>query len=282
MINYKLSYLKKLETEAIYILREIYACYKKPVLLYSVSKDSAVLVRLIKKAFYPGTFPFPLVYIETGYELPEIVQYRTECLKDIDTTHIFRGNINHFYEKKDYSFQLGEQCLCEDFKNNEIQTIVNHLNFNAFINGVHSDERGYNSKCIYTFENIKTNIMLNKQVPEFWNLYNTNLSDESTAVISPLYNWTELDIWHYINYENIPLLPLYYARKRTLFSYKGKLYPFQLFDTGAPEIKKNTDMIKEISMCRILHLGCTFCTHFIKSEAENLDMIIAETIEKEC
>ena len=281
MISYKLSYLKKLESETIYILREIYKCFKKPVLLYSVSKDSAVLIRLIQKAFFPGTFPFPLIYIETGQEVSEIINYRTDCLKGIDTTHIFKGNIDHFYKKIDHSFQIGEKCYCKEFKNDEIQKIIDVLKFDAFINGVHIDERGYNSKCVYTFDNVQNNIKLKVQDPEFWNLYNTNLSDEGIAVISPLNNWTESDIWFYIKKENIPVMPLYYARKREMFLCKGRLYPVQLLNTAAPEYIKSTDIKKELLMCRILHLGCDFCNTFIKSKAENLDMIIQETIEKE-
>jgi sulfate adenylyltransferase subunit 2 len=280
MINYKLSHLKKLEAESIYILREIYTCFKKPVFLYSVSKDTAVLTRLIQKAFYPGTFPFPLVFIETGQELPEITEYRTECLKDIDTAQIFKGNIDNFKEKQKHRFKMDKKCFCEEFKHNEIQKVRKTLEFDAFINGVHGDERGYNSKCIYTFNSIQNISNLKIGDPEFWNLYNTNLSDEGIAVISPLSNWAELDIWNYVKEENLTVLPLYYARKREILSYNGKLYPVHLLNLTASENINKAEMKKELLMCRILHIGCNYCNSFIKSEAENLDMVIKETIDK--
>ncbi|HEX4022433.1 MAG TPA: sulfate adenylyltransferase subunit CysD [Acidobacteriaceae bacterium] len=267
-----LNHLQALEAESIFIFREAVAEFANPVMLYSIGKDSSVLVRLAQKAFYPGKIPFPLLHIDTSYKFPEMIQFRDTFTRGIGADLIVHQNRKALDEGAN-PFSLGTQNCCGFLKTRALLDALEAGGFDAAFGGARRDEEKSRAKeRIYSFRDKAGQWDPKNQRPELWNLYNSRLNKGESIRIFPLSNWTELDIWLYIYAEQIPLVPLYYAQER------------EAVVRGSSIILKyeNTPMLPgektQRIQCRMRSLGCMPCTGAIRSEADTLPKIIEELI----
>ena len=260
-----------LEAESIHILREVVAEFQRPVMLYSIGKDSSVMLRLAQKAFYPGKIPFPLLHIDTTYKFREMIEFRDRFCAEIGVNlivHTNRGAIDAGANP----FDLGTQKCCGLLKTRALLDALTEGEFDAAIGGARRDEEKSRAKeRVYSFRDPHGQWDPKNQRPELWNLFNSRLNPGESIRVFPLSNWTELDIWEYINLEQIPIVPLYFAKEREMVVRRSSLIPVEanvpLLPTGEQ---------KETVMCRMRSLGCSPCTGAIRSEADTLPKIIEE------
>lgn len=279
MSSYSLPYLKQLESESIHILREVAAQFKNPVLLYSVGKDSSVLVRLAMKAFYPGKIPFPLMHVDTGYKFPEMYAFRDTFCKQIDVRLIIERN-EEWINKGCHPLKIGVDKCCSHLKTGALLTALRKHGFDAAIGGARREEEKSRAKeRVFSLRDAFGQWDPKTQRPEVWDLFNTLINEGETMRVFPLSNWTEKDIWNYIKLENIPIVPIYFAMERPVVRRNGILIPLvassavdgQSVDSGETETV-------ETVRCRFRSLGCIPCTGAIESSAAGIDEIIAEVI----
>ena len=266
-----MSHLKRLEEESIYILREVVACFKNPVMLYSIGKDSSVMLHLLIKAFYPQKPPIPLLHVDTLWKFREMIEFRDKRVKELGVDLIvysnpegIKMNINPFIH--------GSKIHTDIMKTQALKKALDKYQFDAIIGGARRDEEKSRAKeRIFSFRDKNHRWNPKNQRPELWNLFNTHINKKESVRVFPLSNWTELDIWQYIKEENIPVVPLYFAKKRLVAEYEGA--EILIDDDRVPEeIKKRA---KE-KMVRFRTLGCYPLTGAIESNAKNLDEIIEE------
>ncbi len=279
MVSYRMSHLKQLEQESIHIMREVVAEFKNPVMLYSVGKDSAVMVRLAQKAFHPGTFPFPLMHIDTGYKFPEMYTFRDAFVKEIGARLIVEKN-EEWIERGAHPSTLGNDKCCQLLKTRGLLDSITKYGFDAAFGGARRDEE--KSRAKERFFSVRDEFGQwdpKNQRPELWNLYNAEINDNESVRIFPLSNWTELDVWQYIKSENIPIVPLYYAQPRKVFEVGGVIIPQEYHDLVDPagKIDLKGESSQEIE-CRFRSLGCIPCTGAVRSTAKTIDDIIDEVI----
>ncbi|HEX4924353.1 MAG TPA: sulfate adenylyltransferase subunit CysD [Bdellovibrionales bacterium] len=272
MATYSLSYLKILEAESIHIMREVAATFERPVLLYSVGKDSSVLLRLCQKAFYPGPIPFPLLHVDTGFKFKEMYEFRDKICAELGAQLIV-----HRHEKaiaaNTNPFDLGTQKCCGLLKTESLLQALRAGRYDAAIGGARRDEERSRAKeRIYSFRDAFGQWDPKNQRPELWSLYNGRINEGESIRVFPLSNWTELDIWQYIYLEQIPIVPLYYAREREMVVRGQQLIPIE---TGS-RLLANEKPQKVMSRFRTL--GCSPCTGAIKSSATTLEDIIKEVV----
>lgn len=280
MSSYNITHLKQLEQESVHVIREVVAEFKNPVMLYSVGKDSAVMVRLAQKAFHPGRFPFPLMHIDTGYKFPEMYEFRDKFVDDIGARLIVERN-EEWIAKGAHPSSLGNDKCCQQLKT---RALLDHLakhGFDAAFGGARRDEE--KSRAKERFFSVRDEFGQwdpKNQRPELWNLYNANIDDGESVRIFPLSNWTELDVWQYIKLEEIPIVPLYFSQLRKTIELNGIIIPCEHKGTVDPKGKLGLvdDDIKEVA-CRFRSLGCIPCTGAVKSEATTIDDIIQEVID---
>jgi len=266
------TYLKYLEDESIYIFREVFAENDNPVLLYSVGKDSSVLVRLAQKAFYPGKIPFPLLHVDTGFKFNEMYEFRDAFCREIGAKLIVYQN-KKAIDANTNPYDLGTQSCCGLLKTAALLNALREGNFTAAIGGARRDEEKSRAKeRIFSFRDKNGQWDPKRQKPEIWNLYNTNLAKDESIRVFPLSNWTEFDVWHYIYEEKIPIVPLYFGKKRTVIDRNGMLIPV---DKNSSKLASETTA--EV-MCRFRTLGCMPCTGAIRSEANTVKLILKELI----
>ncbi len=266
-----MSHLKRLEEESIYILREVVACFKNPVMLYSIGKDSSVMLHLLIKAFYPQKPPIPLLHVDTLWKFREMIEFRDKRVKELGVDLIvysnpegIKMNINPFIH--------GSKIHTDIMKTQALKKALDKYQFDAIIGGARRDEEKSRAKeRIFSFRDKNHRWNPKNQRPELWNLFNTHINKKESVRVFPLSNWTELDIWQYIKEENIPVVPLYFAKKRLVAKWEGA--EILIDDERVPEeIKKRA---KE-KMVRFRTLGCYPLTGAIESNAKNLDEIIEE------
>ena len=272
MENYNLNYLEKLETESIYIIRETVAEFKNPVMLYSVGKDSSVMLRLAEKAFYPNKIPFPLMHIDTGYKFKEMIKFRDYYTKKVGVRLIVERN-EKMIKQGMHPLKQGVDSCCYHLKTKALLDGIKKYNFDAAFGGARRDEEKSRAKeRIFSHRNELGSWDPKNQRPEPWQSFNTTLKESETMRVFPLSNWTEADIWSYIMVENIEIVPIYFAQKRLVVRRKGVLVP----------IDKNTYLQKgekpEKIICRFRSLGCSPCTGAIKSKATNVEGILKEVL----
>src|SRR5216684_202922 len=268
----RLSHLRALEAESIHILREAAAEFARPVMLYSIGKDSSVMLRLAQKAFFPGKIPFPLLHVDTSYKFPEMIEFRDSYAKEIGAELIVHQN-REALEQGANPFALGTQKCCGLLKTKALLDALAAGGFNAAFGGARRDEEKSRAKeRIYSFRDSHGQWDPKNQRPELWNLFNSRIEKNESIRVFPLSNWTELDVWHYIHLENIPIVPLYYAREREAVVRNGSLVLIHSEKELLPGEKPN--LVK----CRMRSLGCVPCTGAIRSEADTLPKIIAEMI----
>jgi sulfate adenylyltransferase subunit 2 len=268
----RLSHLKALEAESIYILREAAAEFARPVMLYSIGKDSSVMLRLAQKAFYPGKIPFPLLHVDTGYKFPEMIEFRDRYAREIGVELIVHQN-RKALDAGANPFALGTQKCCGLLKTQSLLDALAEGSFNAAFGGARRDEEKSRAKeRIYSFRDVHGQWDPKNQRPELWNIFNSRIDKGESIRIFPLSNWTELDIWLYIHAENIPIVPLYFAQEREVVIRGGSIVvvhsPSQLLPG-----EKTQKMI-----CRMRSLGCVPCTGAIRSHACTVPEIIEEMV----
>jgi sulfate adenylyltransferase subunit 2 len=265
-----ITYLQEIEAEAIYILREVAAQFERPVFMYSVGKDSSVLLRLAQKAFHPAPIPFPLLHIDTGYKFAEMYEFRDNLVKELGLELIIHRNEAAIAEGANPE-TLGTQKCCSLLKTEALLQALKNNAFDAAIGGARRDEEKSRAKeRVFSFRDEFGQWDPRNQRPELWNLYNGRKNPGQSIRVFPLSNWTELDVWHYIHLESIPVVPLYLAKKRPMVKLGNNLIP-------AMEGNFLTDRhdVKEV-MCRFRSLGCSPCTGAIESQADTIPAIIEE------
>ena len=276
---YSLPYLKQLESESIHIMREVVAEFKNPVMLYSVGKDSSVMVRLAQKAFYPGKFPFPLMHIDTGYKFPEMYEFRDKFCNEIGATLIIESN-EEWRAKGCHPLKLGTDKCCGYLKTQALLDALKKHDFDAAFGGARREEEKSRAKeRVFSIRDQFGQWDPKNQRPELWNLYNSQLNEGQSVRVFPLSNWTEVDIWNYIQLERIPVVPIYFAQEREVIERNGMLIPVSAFSTvqDSNDEKYSSEEIRKVK-CRFRSLGCIPCTGAIPSEAVSLEDIIVEVI----
>ena len=260
-------YLKELESEAIFILREVVAEFKKPVMLYSVGKDSSVMLHLARKAFFPSKIPFPLLHVDTGYKFREMYEFRDSFTKEIGANLIIYRNEDAI-EKGFHPSKNGIAKCCGALKTQALLDALDKYNFNAAIGGARRDEEKSRAKeRIFSFRDTFGQWNPKSQKPELWNIFNGEIDENESVRIFPLSSWTETDIWNYIKHEKIEITPLYFSKNRNMIIQDKSLIPAE-----GSENQRST-MVES----RFRSLGCMPCTGAVRSNATNIDMIIDET-----
>lgn len=269
----RLNHLRTLEAESIHIFREVASEFQKPVMLYSIGKDSSVMLRLAQKAFHPGPIPFPLLHIDTGYKFREMISFRDEYTARLGLrllVHINQEALNDGANP----FQLGTQRCCGLLKTKSLLDALREGGFDAAFGGARRDEEKSRAKeRIYSFRDSQGQWDPKNQRPELWNIFNGRVGPNESIRVFPLSNWTELDVWHYIHLENIPIVPLYFAAERPMLVRGESLIPVEQPFVTALGVEK-PQMVK----CRMRSLGCSPCTGAIRSDADTVPKIIEELI----
>lgn len=273
MTEERLTHLKQLEAESIHIIREVAAEFDNPVMLYSIGKDSAVMLHLAMKAFYPAKPPFPLMHVNTGWKFKEMIRFRDEITARLGLDLIVHQNL----EGRDAGinpFDHGSSKFTDIMKTQGLKQALDKYQFDAAFGGARRDEEKSRAKeRVYSFRDAKHRWDPKNQRPELWNIYNGKVNQGESIRVFPLSNWTELDIWQYIYLEQIELVPLYFAAKRPVVERNGTLIMidderFPLKDGEVPELKS----------VRFRTLGDYPLTGAVESEASTLPEIIQEML----
>jgi sulfate adenylyltransferase subunit 2 len=269
----RLDHLRALEAESIHILREVVAEFERPVMLYSIGKDSSVMLRLAQKAFHPGPIPFPLLHVDTTYKFREMIQFRDEMAKAIGVRLIVHTNEEAISDGTQ-PFKVGTQRCCGLLKTKSLLDALQAGTFDAALGGARRDEERSRAKeRVFSLRDASGQWDPKRQRPELWNLLNGRLGLGESIRIFPLSNWTEIDVWQYIHVEDIPIVPLYYAKEREVIVRGDSLIvQEQPFVVTMPGEKPQT--VK----CRMRSLGCSPCTGAIRSDADTVPKIIEELI----
>lgn len=271
MTNYNLSNLRQLEAESIHIIREVAAEFENPVMLYSIGKDSSVMVRLAEKAFAPGKVPFPLMHIDSKWKFGEMIEFRDKYAKEKDWDLIVHYNKEAF-EAGVGPFSHGSKVHTDIMKTQALLAGLDKYAFDAAFGGARRDEEKSRAKeRIYSFRDKFHQWDPKNQRPELWNIYNAKVHKGESIRVFPISNWTELDIWQYIRLEHIPIVPLYFAKERPIIEYNGAMV---LVDDE--RVPKELAEKAKMRMVRFRTLGCYPLTGAIESEADTIEKIVEE------
>jgi sulfate adenylyltransferase subunit 2 len=269
----KLSHLRQLEAESIHIMREVAAQCEKPVMLYSIGKDSAVMLHLAMKAFYPAKPPFPLLHVDTTWKFRAMIEFRDNLAKELGfdlLVHINEDGVKAGVNP----FSVGSAKHTDIMKTEALKQALDKYGFDAAFGGARRDEEKSRAKeRIFSFRNAQHRWDPKNQRPELWRTYNTRINKGESMRVFPLSNWTELDIWQYIRDENIPIVPLYFAAERPVVRRGNEL--IMVDDDRMPLEPGETP---EMKMVRFRTLGCYPLTGATESTADTLEGIIAEML----
>ncbi|WP_034268351.1 sulfate adenylyltransferase subunit CysD [Haloechinothrix halophila] len=267
----KLNHLDRLEAESIDIFREAVAESERPALLYSIGKDSSVLVHLARKAFYPSTPPFPLVHVDTTWKFREMIEFRDRTAAELGMELIVHKNPDCIAQGIN-PFDHGSAVHTDMWKTQGLRQILDKQKFDAVFGGARRDEEASRAKeRVFSFRSAQHRWDPKNQRPELWRLYNTRTAPGESVRVFPLSNWTELDIWHYIHRENIPIVPLYFAKERPVVDRDGTL--IMVDDDRMPLAEGEKP---EMKMVRFRTLGCYPLTGAVESSAATLPEIVSE------
>ena len=267
----RLTHLKRLEAESIHIMREVAAEFANPVMLYSIGKDSSVMLHLAMKAFYPSKPPFPLLHVDTTWKFREMIRFRDETAERLGLKLLV--HINEDGVKRGINpFDSGSSLHTQVMKTEGLKQALDKYGFDAAFGGARRDEEKSRAKeRIFSFRNANHAWDPKNQRPELWRVYNTRIAKGESIRVFPLSNWTELDIWQYIMMENIPIVPLYYAAKRPVVARDGTLI---MVDDGRMKLRDGEEV--QSRLVRFRTLGCYPLTGAIESPAASLEEIVAE------
>ena len=268
----KLTHLKQLEAESIHIIREVAAEFQNPVMLYSIGKDSAVMLHLARKAFYPGRLPFPVLHVDTGWKFQAMCEFREKMVKEMDLDLLVHMNPEGVAQGVN-PFTHGSAVHTDVMKTQGLKQALDKYGFDAAFGGARRDEEKSRAKeRVYSFRDKHHRWDPKNQRPELWNIYNGKVHKGESIRVFPLSNWTELDIWQYIYLESIPIVPLYFAAERPVVEYNGSL--IMVDDDRMPLDGKTPEM----KMVRFRTLGCYPLTGAVESSAATLPEIIQEML----
>lgn len=271
--DYNLTHLKQLEAESIHIIREVAAEFDNPVMLYSIGKDSAVMMHLAMKAFYPGKPPFPLMHVDTTWKFKEMIEFRDNRVKELGWDLIVHIN-QEGVEMGVGPFTHGSSKHTDIMKTQSLKQALDKYGFDAAFGGARRDEEKSRAKeRVYSFRDKNHRWDPKNQRPELWNIYNSKVDKGESIRVFPLSNWTELDIWQYIHLESIPLVPLYFADKRPVVERDGLLI---MVDDDRMPLEEGEEVQEK--MVRFRTLGCYPLTGAVESEAASLPEIIQEML----
>ncbi len=273
MSHYQSTHLQQLEAESIHIIREVAAEFEKPVMLYSIGKDSSVMVRLAQKAFHPAPLPFPLMHVDTLWKFREMIQFRERLAGEIGSRLLVWTNPEG---KAQYINPIdhGSEKHTHIMKTEALKQALNHYGFDAAFGGARRDEEKSRAKeRVFSFRNAFHQWDPKNQRPELWNLYNSRINKGESIRVFPLSNWTELDIWLYIMRENIDVVPLYFAKERPVVQRSGTW--IMVDDDRLPLEPGEGPQMKRV---RFRTLGCYPLTGAIESEADTIEKIVEEMI----
>lgn len=267
-----LTHLKKLEAESIHIMREVVAQAENPVMLYSVGKDSAVMLHLAVKAFYPSVPPFPLMHVDTTWKFREMIEFRDRMANKVGMELLVHTN-QEGIDAGVGPFSHGSAVHTDVMKTQALKQALDKYKFDAAFGGARRDEEKSRAKeRIFSFRTKNHRWDAKNQRPELWNIYNARKSQGESMRVFPLSNWTELDIWQYIHLENIDLPSLYYAKERPVVERDGQLF---MVDDDRMPVTDNEIMMKHV---RFRTLGCYPLTAAVESTADTLPAIIQEML----
>lgn len=264
-------HLKALESEAIHIFREVAAEFEKPVMLYSIGKDSSVLLHLARKAFYPGRVPFPLLHIDTGWKFAEMIAFRDATAKQYDLDLVVHTNPRGATENVT-PFSHGSALYTDIMKTQALRQALEAGGYDAAFGGARRDEEASRAKeRIYSFRTQDHRWDPRNQRPELWNIYNGMIRKGESVRAFPMSNWTEGDVWRYIQAEDIPIVPLYFAERRPFVERDGMMILAE-----DPRLELLPGEVRQEGLIRFRTLGCFPLTGAINSEATTLDDVISE------
>jgi sulfate adenylyltransferase subunit 2 len=272
--SYSLTQLRQLETESIHIIREVAAEFEKPVMLYSIGKDSSVMIRLAQKAFYPGKLPFPVMHIDSTFKFREMITFRDRFCRDNGLDLIIHVNeegraagIN--------PFEHGSRKYTDIMKTKALLQALEKHRFDAAFGGARRDEEKSRAKeRVFSFRDRQHQWDPKNQRPELWNLYNSRVDRGESIRVFPLSNWTELDVWQYIRVEKIPIVPLYFAARRPIVARDGALI---MLDDERLRLKPGEKSV--MTRVRFRTLGCYPLTGAVRSEADTIEKIVEEMMQ---
>ncbi len=271
------SHLRLLEAESIHILREVASEFERPVMLYSVGKDSSVMLRLAQKAFYPAPIPFPLLHVDTGFKFAEMLSFRDAMARSVGAELLVWRNESAIAAGTN-PIALDTKRCCGLLKTQALLDALRHYNFDAAFGGARRDEEKSRAKeRIYSFRDSAGQWDPKNQRPELWNLYNARIHPGESIRVFPLSNWTEMDVWQYIHEERIPVVDLYFAKERPMYVRpvglgQEALLPVEQSFVARPG--ERPQMVKS----RLRSLGCSPCTGAIRSDADTIPAINAELL----
>lgn len=270
MAQHKLTQLQELESESIHIMREVVAEFRNPVMLYSVGKDSSVMLHLARKAFHPGPLPFSLLHVDTGYKFPEMYEFRDWYVKELGAKLIVHRNEDAIAKGMNPN-EFGVARCCGALKTGALLEGLEIGGYDAAFGGARRDEERSRAKeRVFSMRDSFGQWDPKNQRPELWNLYNGRIHDGESVRVFPISNWTEMDVWQYIKEENIPIVPLYYAKERMMVERGEHLIPAEngqfLLEGEEPKMV----------MSRYRTLGCMPCTGAVRSSASTIEEIIEE------
>lgn len=272
-MDYRINHLKQLEAESIHIIREVAAEFERPVMLYSIGKDSSVMLRLAQKAFYPDKIPFPLMHVDTKWKFHEMIEFREKICQELGLNLIVFTNPEGLARNIN-PFDDGSEVHTRIMKTDALKMALDKYSFDAAFGGARRDEEKSRAKeRVFSFRDKFHQWDPKNQRPELWNIYNTRIRNKESIRVFPLSNWTELDIWRYIQKESIPIVPLYFAKVRPVVERNGTLI---MIDDDRMKLEPGEKiMYKKV---RFRTLGCYPLTGAIESEAETIDEIVREML----
>ena len=270
----KLSHIEKLESESIHIIREVVAEFENPVMLYSIGKDSSVMLHLAQKAFAPNKIPFKLMHIDTTWKFKEMIFFREETAKNYNLDLLVHINEEGVRDKIS-PITHGSKIHTDIMKTQALKQALDKYRFDAAFGGARRDEEKSRSKeRIFSFRDKSHRWDPKNQKPELWNLFNTKINKDESVRVFPLSNWTEIDVWQYIYQEKIPIVPLYFAKTRPIIKRDNMLI---MVDDDRLELKQN-EQIEQIQV-RFRTLGCYPLTAAVESSASSVEEILIELLD---
>ena len=271
--SYQLTHLQQLENESIQIIREVAAEFQNPVMLYSIGKDSGVMLRLAQKAFYPAPIPFPLLHVNTTFKFKEMISFRDQLTKDIGAKLIEKINLEGVRNKIN-PFEHGTQRYTHVMKTEALKQALSEGGYDAAFGGARRDEEKSRAKeRVFSFRDSRHQWDPKNQRPELWDIYNGRVKKGESIRVFPLSNWTELDVWLYVHLEKIPMVPLYFAKERPVVRRNGTLI---MVDDDRLPLQPGEK--PEMKMVRFRTLGCYPLTGAVESTATTVPEVIEEML----